>query len=244
MSAAVTLKNVTISYDRHPAVHHVSGIFQPGSLTAITGPNGAGKSTLIKAIAGLITPEEGSIECAPGIRENIAYLPQAAEIERNFPLSVLQLVLMGFWRKAGATKTLSKQQRESAHQAIAAVGLTGLADRPIASMSAGQFQRALFARLLLQDASLVLLDEPFTAIDADTTHSLINIIQRWHGEKRTVICVLHDIEQIRQHFPECLLLARECIAWESTRHALDPQRLLESRFFREYWNSNEKACAQ
>jgi zinc/manganese transport system ATP-binding protein len=242
MSASVVLENVTISYARHPAVHHLSGSFAAGSLTAITGPNGAGKSTLLKTIAGLMEPDEGQIRIEGG--GHIAHLPQASELQRDFPLSVLHLVATGFWQKAGNFSPINTSMKKRASEALNIVGLSGFENRHLASLSAGQFQRVLFARLIIQDASLILLDEPFTAIDANTTTHLLDVIGGWHKEGRTVICVLHDFDQIRTYFPECLLLARECIAWGKSEATLASERLLEARFFREKWAAEPEICKQ
>lgn len=240
---AVTLENVTVSYARHPAVHHVSGTFARGSLTAIAGPNGAGKSTLLKAIAGVLRPDEGHITIE-GAAGHIAYLPQASDLQRDFPLTLLHLVATGYWHRTGGMGAITPAMRQGAAQALADVGLAGFGGRTLMSLSAGQFQRALFARLLVQDAPLILLDEPFTAVDAATTQHLLELVARWHGEGRTVICVLHDFDQIRKHFPECLLLARECVAWGSSGDALSPARLAEARFFHEIPHEEAEACRQ
>jgi zinc/manganese transport system ATP-binding protein len=242
--AAVQLENLTLSYNRHPAVHHISGRFESGSLTAVTGPNGAGKSTLVKAIAGIITPDSGKVHIEKSAHETIAYLPQSSDVQRDFPLSVLHLVASGLWGKTGMLRAISDSKQQQAAHMLDDVGLKGFENRDIASLSYGQFQRVLFARLLLQDASLIVLDEPFTAIDAETTAHLLDIIARMHQQKRTVICVLHDIEQIRKHFPDCLLLARECIAWGKTEHALKMESLQRTLFFRDRWTPNPEICKQ
>lgn len=240
--ASVTLDNVTISYNRHPAVHHVSGIFPAGSLTAIAGPNGAGKSTLLKAIAGITKPEEGRIILEGADRDRVAFLPQSSDMQRDFPMSVLQMVVTGFWHQTGGTGTITPAMKARAQDALLNVGLKGLEQRDLASLSAGQFQRALFARLMVQDAAIMLLDEPFNAIDESTTALLLDIIKQWHHEKRTIICVLHDFEQIKSHFTQCMLLARECIAWDTPAKALHPEKLMNARFFREDWNRNVAIC--
>ncbi len=244
MNASVRLENLTLSYDRHPAVHHMSGVFEPGSLTAVTGPNGAGKSTLLKGIAGILAPGEGRIVLQDVSMDDVAYLPQAADVQDDFPITVLQMVTTGFWKQAGGFGAIDGSLKSRAMEALAAVGLQGFANRQLGSLSAGQFQRALFARVLLQDARLILLDEPFTAIDAETTARLLEIVQRWHSEKRTIICVLHDLDQIRKYFPECLLMARECIAWCRAEEALKPDHLMSARFFREAWQPDSQICHQ
>ena len=141
---SVCLSNVTIAQAGRPAVHHVTGEFAPGSLTALVGPNGAGKSTLLRAIAGLHAPAEGRIASTPG---QIALLPQQAGMDRSFPIACLDVVLFGLWNQAGAFAPVGHAQRHRAEDALAAVGLSGFARRPVGSLSAGQFQRLLFARL-------------------------------------------------------------------------------------------------
>lgn len=240
--AALTLSNLTIAYDRHPAVHHVSGTLKPGSLTAIAGPNGAGKSTLLKAIIGELSPSEGRIE--HGLkRAEIGYLPQAAEINRRFPINVLDTVLLGDWHHSGAFGRVSRAARAKAEGALQAVGLEGFEKRAIGSLSAGQFQRVLFARLLLQDARLILLDEPFTAIDARTTRDLLGIISDWHYEGRTVVAVLHDFDQVRTHFPDTLLIARDLIGWGRTADVMTPANLARARAMAERFDETAEICA-
>jgi zinc/manganese transport system ATP-binding protein len=235
LAPEVALQDVTVAYDRQPAVHHLSGSFRSASLTAVVGPNGAGKSTLLKAIVGLLRPAEGHILRRPA--GGIAYLPQQAEIERDFPISVIDTVLLGHWRRVGWRGGIDAAMREAAHSAIAAVGLQGLDQRPVGSLSVGQFQRMMFARMIVQDAPLILLDEPFAAIDASTTTDLLALIARWHGEGRTVIAVLHDIAQVREHFPETLLLAREGVAWGPTGDVLTPSNLQRVRDLLDPWTA-------
>ncbi len=227
----IKLHDVTIAYDRIPAVHHIKGEFKKGALSAIAGPNGAGKSTLLKAIAGILPIFEGSLEFVGVTRQEMAYLPQAAEVQRDFPINLLQLVCSGFWQVSHGFGRISNAQKEQAEAALEAVGLCGFAKRNIDSLSIGQFQRALFARVLVQDAKLILLDEPFNAIDFATTNALLQIIKQWHGEGRTIICVLHDFEQIKEHFNDCLLMAREMIGWGKPREILQPEYFMKAHFF-------------
>lgn len=229
----IRLHDLTIAYNRQPAVHHIKGEFTKGTLTAITGPNGAGKSTLLKAIAGILPIFEGSIEFCGISRKDMAYLPQAADLQTDLPINVLQMVTSGFWQISDGFRKIINDQKERASEALATVGLKGFEDRTLDSLSSGQFQRALFARVLVQDAKLILLDEPFTAIDSTTTDALLNIVRAWHKEGRTVICVLHDFEQIKANFSDCLLIARECIAWGKSHEVLRTENLLNARFFRE-----------
>ena len=242
MSAALEFRNVTLGYDRHPAVHHLSGQIASGALIAVVGPNGAGKSTLFKGIVGLIKPLAGQIERAGVAAADIAYLPQAAEIDRSFPINVYDMVAMGLWRRTGVFGGVDGKGRHAVEHAIAAVGLTGFEGRPIGTLSGGQMQRMLFARLLLQDARVIVLDEPFTAVDAKTSADLFDLVKRWHGEKRTVITALHDIDFVRAQIPETLLLAREPVAWGPSRDVLTAENLLTARRMCEAFDEQAALC--
>jgi zinc/manganese transport system ATP-binding protein len=238
----IELNNVTVAYARHPAVHHVSGSFNKGSMTAIAGPNGAGKSTLLKAIMGELRLAEGSIDHCGLAPSDFGYLPQAAEIDRQFPMTVADTVLLGTWRRSGAFRKIDRALADRARNALTSVGLQGFGDRNISALSAGQFQRVLFAHLLVQEAKVILLDEPFTAIDARTTRDLLEIVQRWHGAGCTIIAVLHDFDQVRAHFPETLLLAGETIGWGPTESTMSSQNLLRARAMAESWDEGATIC--
>ena len=223
-------------------MHHLSGSFAAGQLTAVVGPNGAGKSTLLSALSGVLRGFEGRIERKPAQR--LAYLPQVSGLDRGFPLSVADLVASGLWSRLGSFAGLRPVHRERIAAALQAVGLGGFESRWLGELSAGQVQRALFARVLLQDAELILLDEPFNAIDARTTADLLALLQRWRAEARTVIAVLHDIEQVRQHFDQTLLLAREPIAWGPTAEVLRAEHLFRARQMAEAWDERAAPCPQ
>lgn len=244
MQTRIRLDNLTLGYDRHPAVHHLDADIESGALVAVCGPNGAGKSTLLKGIAGALAPLEGRIAFARVAPREVAYLPQASDIDRTFPIDVFDLVAMGLWRRRGLFRGITRVDAERIRAAIAAVGLEGFERRPIGSLSGGQLQRMLFARLLVQDASVILLDEPFTAIDAKTTADLLGVVARWHDEKRTVLAVLHDLDLVRAHFPQTLLLAREKIASGATEAVLTPQNLLRARAMIEAFDLEAAACSR
>jgi zinc/manganese transport system ATP-binding protein len=243
VTAALQFRNLTLGYDRHPAVHHLDGAIETGALIAVVGPNGAGKSTLFKGIVGVLKPLSGKIERGGLKPQDIAYLPQAAEIDRSFPINVYDMVAMGLWHHTGLFGGIDRKARMSIERALAAVGLTGFEDRAIATLSGGQMQRMLFARLLLQDARVIVLDEPFNAVDAKTSADLFDLVQRWHGEQRTVLTALHDIDFVRTHFPETLLLAREPVAWGRTSTVLTPENLLVARRMCEAFDERAPECA-
>ena len=234
----IVLDDLTLGYEGHPAVHHLSGRFEPGSLTAVLGPNGSGKSTLLKGISGVLKPLGGTIMHRNLRLHEIAYLPQIAEIDRSFPASVADLVSLGLWRRRGAFAAMTGADREAMAGALEAVGLGGFARRQIGTLSGGQLQRAFFARVLLQDAKVILLDEPFAAIDERTVAELVGLLQRWHGEGRTVIAVLHDTALVRQSFPQTLLLAREPVAWGETASVLTRENLMKARRMPEAWDED------
>lgn len=240
--AAIRFEDVTVAYNRHPAVHHLSGSLEPGSMTAIAGPNGAGKSTLLKALMGELPLAGGRIDRGGASIRDFAYLPQAAEIDRRFPLTVADTIMLGAWKQVGAFGRATAASAAKGRDALAAVGLTGFERRHIGSLSAGQFQRVLFARLLLQDAPVIILDEPFTAIDARTTSDLLAIVGRWHADGRTIVAVLHDFDQVRANFPRTLLLARKPIEWGPTDAALSSANLLRARAMAEHWDEAAAPC--
>src|SRR6266852_2669354 len=216
----ILLREVTVLYGRRIALETVSGEFVAGSLTAVVGANGAGKSTLLAAIAGVVPLAGGVVDCAVRQRQRMAYLPQVAAIERDFPLTVSELITLGGWREFGAFRSPGAALRARAASAAETVGLAAQLGRPIGTISVGELQRALFARLILQDAAVILLDEPFAAIDAQTTSVLLDQVTRWHEEGRTVIAALHDLDLVRARFPSTLALARRCVAWGATEPAL------------------------
>jgi zinc/manganese transport system ATP-binding protein len=248
---SVELSNLTVSYRQHPALHHISGEFAQGSLTAIIGPNGAGKSTLLKSIAGLLPVQGGGTtingQACPALkistpRLQLAYLPQQSELDRSFPMNVRDCVLLGLWSQTGAFGSATTAMLACVNAALQAVGLEGFERRPVGTLSSGQIQRALFARLLVQDAQLILLDEPFNAVDSKTTAALLALVLQWQREGRTVITVLHDDAQVRTYFPQTLLLARECIAWGPTADVLTDANLQRARAMAEAWDETAAIC--
>ncbi len=243
MSAVLELKDVTLGYDRHPAVHHLTGKVARGALLAVVGPNGAGKSTLFRGLVGILKPLSGVILTGGLDVRDIAYLPQIAEIDRSFPISVFDFVGTGLWRATGIFGGLGREARRKIAAALTAVGLTGFENRGIDTLSGGQMQRMLFARVLLQDTGVIVLDEPFNAVDARTSADLLALVERWHAEGRTVLAALHDMDLVRAHFPETLLLAREPVAWGATVDVLTADNLLAARRMCEAFDETAEACA-
>jgi zinc/manganese transport system ATP-binding protein len=242
MNAQLQFRDLTLGYDRHPAVHHLNGTIPIGALMAVVGPNGAGKSTLFKGVVGALKPLAGRIERNGVAPQDIAYLPQVAEIDRSFPINVYDMVAMGLWRSKGLFGGIGPSDRDRIEYAIEAVGLTGFERRPIGTLSGGQMQRMLFARLLLQDARVIVLDEPFNAIDAKTSADLLGLVRRWHAEQRTVLAAMHDLDLVRSAFPDALLLAREPVAWGKTIEVLTADNWAKARRMCEAFDEQAAAC--
>ena len=238
------VRGLSKSFAGFRAVSDVDLAVAEGEIAAVIGPNGAGKSTLFKGIVGTLKPLAGRIERGELSAREIGYLPQAAEIDRTFPINVYDLVAMGLWHRTGPSGGIGAKARASIEEALAAVGLTGFEDRAIGTLSGGQMQRTLFARLLLQDARVIVLDEPFNAVDAKTSADLFDLVQRWHGERRTVLTAMHDIDFVRANFPETLLLAREPVAWGRTSNVLTPDNLLLARRMCEAFDEHAGECLE
>ena len=242
MAAQLQFSNVTLGYDRHPAVHHLTGEIAKGALLAVIGPNGAGKSTLFRGVAGILKPLAGAISLCGLDTHDIAYLPQTADIDRSFPITVFDFVGTGLWRATGLFGGIGPAERTRIARALAAVGLTGFENRSIGTLSGGQMQRLLFARVVLQDARLIVLDEPFNAIDVRTAADLLMLVKHWHAEGRTVLAALHDLDTVRVHFPETLLLARGPVAWGATGEVLTPDNLVVAMRMCEAFDDGASAC--
>lgn len=233
---ALEISNLTVSYKAHPVVHHLTAQFPLGQSCAIVGPNGAGKSTLLKAIMGLVPYSEGVITRSETLR--VSYLSQISHIRRDLPLTLFELVSAGALNQVGLFRRLSSDIHQRVFAALEFVGLESFGERSIDSLSGGQFQKALFARIVVEGADLILLDEPFNAMDARTTQELCYLIQRWEAEGKTVIAVLHDLHLARQYFSNTLLLAREKIAFGASREVLTEENLLKAESVSLGWESD------
>ncbi len=240
--SAIELRNLTLGYDRHPAVHHLDATIRAASLTAVVGPNGAGKTTLLRGIAGILKPLDGAVHLSGSVRRGVAYLPQRVDIDREFPATVFELVAMGLWSRIGSFGPVTRAMQGQIESALAAVGLEGLAERTVGSLSGGQLRRVMFARLFVQDAQVLLLDEPFVEVDEAAVADLMAVIQRWYQEGRVVMAVLHDLDEVRGGFPDALLLARELIAHGPTEEVLTEENIERARRSCEVFNDRALAC--
>lgn len=226
--SGIHIENLTVSYQARPAVHHVDMAFPEGCMYAIFGPNGAGKSTLLKAIMGLLPLNTGTVHWRDLARHDIAYLPQQSDVDRSQPMSVFELAAMGLWYEIGYFGRVNAAQRERVQAALNRVEMGDFAHRAIGELSNGQFQRVLLARMLVQNAKFLLLDEPFNAVDAKTTYALLDVLQQENRQGRAIISVLHDYEQVRAYFPHTLLIAREKVASGKTEDVLCDELLRQA----------------
>ncbi|PWC16920.1 metal ABC transporter ATP-binding protein [Brenneria corticis] len=216
----IALQELAFGYRGQAPLGILSGRFQAGSLTAIIGANGSGKSTLLKTLAGLLPPLSGAFTIDNAKKNAIGYLPQLSEFDRQFPVSVGDLVLMGCLPHCGILRGVTGRWRAGAMQALEAVDMAAFAHQHIGKLSGGQLQRVLFARLLLTQSPIILLDEPFTGIDGQTTLTLLNIVRQLHQEGRTILAVLHDLDLVERYFPLALQLANGEHRWGACRSVL------------------------
>lgn len=204
------LRGLTVSYGETPAVFSVDATFPAGAMSAIIGPNGAGKSTLLKAALGVIPRLAGEVSVfgAPidAARDRIAYVPQRASIDWDFPTTVRDVVEMGLYRRIGLLGRMTGALRRDALACLDRVGMADFAGRQIGQLSGGQQQRVFLARALAQQADLYLLDEPFAGVDAATERAIIDVLKQLKSEGKAVVCVHHDLATVRAYFDHVFLI--------------------------------------
>ncbi|WP_455474389.1 metal ABC transporter ATP-binding protein [Bartonella sp. B30(2025)] len=205
---------ITLGYANRIVIKNFSAKLASGSLIAIMGNNGSGKSTLLKAIAGLIKPLSGNISSPP--KKRIAYLSQQHAIDLTFPINVEALTRTGLWTFCGLWKS-QRFYQDKIQNALEMVGLTALATRSLDTLSSGQLQRALFARIILQDADIILLDEPFNGVDYRTQKDLLRLITHWQQQGRTVLTALHDALVVKKHFPQMIQMNKQNAFYGETK---------------------------
>ena len=217
---------LTLGYRGQAVVSDLSFEVGAGDVLAVVGHNGSGKSTLIKTILGTLAPIKGQLSWQGQRPSQIAFLGQRSEFDSRFPVRLRDLVEMGTWRGLGFTGQIDSGGRTAIDKAMDRTGIAELRDMPLHTLSAGQLQRALFARAIVQDASVILLDEPFTAIDQSTEADLLSLIDEWSVERRAVIMVLHDLSAVLHHCHSSLLLGRGKSLFGTPSATLTPDNLV------------------
>ena len=218
MSAnAITVNELTVDYDGVTAIKDVYFAVRAEELTAIVGPNGAGKSTLIKALLGLIPTRTGTISCfgtsPKQYRKDISYVPQRAQIDWEFPANVFDVVAMGLYGELGLLRRFSSAHKDRVHRALTDVDMADFATRQISQLSGGQQQRVFLARSIVQDAELILLDEPFGGIDAKSEAVIVDILRRQKQNGKSIVAVHHDLSTIKDYFDDVILLNKTVTAF-------------------------------
>ncbi len=218
MSAdAISVTELTVDYDGVTAIEDVGFTVSAEKLTAIVGPNGAGKSTLIKALLGLIPTRTGSISCfgtsPKQYRKNISYVPQRAQIDWEFPASVFDVVAMGLYSELGLLRYFSSEHKDRVQSALTDVDMADFAARQISQLSGGQQQRVFLARSIVQDAELILLDEPFGGIDAKSEAVIVDILRRQKQNGKSIVAVHHDLSTVKDYFDDVILLNKTVTAF-------------------------------
>lgn len=212
----VSIHAMTVAYRRRPVLWDVDFDAPPRSLLAIVGPNGAGKSTLIKACLGLVSMASGRVEFwgrpLRQVRGRIGYVPQRESVDWEFPVSALDVVCMGRYRKIGWFRPVSRSHREVGRACLDRVGMADYADRQISQLSGGQQQRVFLARALAQEADLYFMDEPFAGVDAATERAIVAVLRDLQARGKTVICVHHDLATVGEYFDHALLLNMRIVA--------------------------------
>jgi len=234
-AASISVESVTVRYSNgHTAIRDVSFTLQGGTTCALVGVNGSGKSTLFKSLMGQIKPKSGSIRlCGLPVpqalkRNLVAYVPQSEEVDWQFPVSVYDVVMQGRYGYLNFLRLPKAEDKRKVQEAMERVGIAHLAQRQIGELSGGQKKRVFLARALAQQSKIILLDEPFNAVDARTTYALLEVLRQCHQDGQAVIAVLHDYEQVRAYFANTLLLAREKVTAGATENVLTDEFLAQA----------------
>ena len=233
MAAILKIRNLALGYPNLALFRGLSMDIEAGSTLAVLGANGSGKSTFVKMLLGLMDPLSGSLQWPQGRPSEIGYLAQMTEFDRRFPIRVRDLAAMGAWRGFGLRRGLDAAARDRMMAALEDAGVLDIADRPLHMLSGGQLQRALFARVIMQDAPLILLDEPFAAVDQSTEAHLLSIIRRWREEGRAVVLVVHDLSSVLDHCSHALLLGGQDATYGRVEDVLTPDRLVAQGYMSE-----------
>jgi manganese/zinc/iron transport system ATP- binding protein len=225
-------EDLNVNYERTPVLWDVSFSVPKGKLVGIVGPNGAGKSTLLKAALGLVKPLSGKIEFfnqpLDFVRQKIAYVPQRASVDWDFPITALQVVLMGRYGRLGWFGRPRKADREAAAKALELVGMSAYADRQISQLSGGQQQRLFLARALVQNPDIFLLDEPFAGVDLTTEREIIELLKKQREEGKTIFIVHHDLPTVEAYFDWTILLNTRLIACGPTAEVFHAENLAKA----------------
>lgn len=213
---AMEIEDLTVAYHHNPVLWDIDLSIPKGVISAIVGPNGAGKSTLLKAMLRLVPISSGTVtffgKPLAQMRRSVAYVPQRSEVDWDFPTTVLDVVMMGSYGALGWIKKPGRKEREQALAALKKVGMVDFADRQISELSGGQQQRTFIARALVQDAEILLMDEPFAGVDAATEEAILGVLRDLQRAGKTLVIVHHDLLTVKSYFDHIILLNVHTIA--------------------------------
>jgi manganese/zinc/iron transport system ATP- binding protein len=227
--AILDVHDVTVAYHRRPVLWDVDLVIERPQLAAVVGPNGAGKSTLLKAILGLVPLASGSVkvfgEPVAKVRRRIGYVPQRESVDWDFPVSVLDVVLMGTYGELGWIRRPGPAQRRRALECLASVGMEGYASQQIGQLSGGQQQRVFLARALAQQAELYFMDEPMAGVDAATERTIFQVLTQLREAGKTIVAVHHDLRTVPEYFDYVVLLNVRLVAAGPREAVFTPENL-------------------
>ncbi len=228
-SAPVSIHDLTVAYHRKPVLWDVDLDVPESRLVGIIGPNGAGKSTLIKAALDLVPRVSGEVLIygRPFRRQRrlVAYVPQRESVDWDFPISAVEVVLMGRYGMMGWCRPVTRAHRRAALEALDRVGMADFAHRQISNLSGGQQQRIFLARALAQEAQIYFMDEPFASVDASTERAIIAVLTELKDSGRTVLVVHHDLQTVSRYFDHLIMLNMRVVAHGPTREVFTPENL-------------------
>ena len=231
MDSVLTVKNLTVAYDGSPVLDNISGKIQKGSLTAVIGPNGAGKTTFLKTIMGLLKPLFGEVTFGFENKEKktkIAYVPQTGSTDRDFPVTVFDVVLMGRYPHLGWFRRPQKRDKEIALNMLKKVGMDKFKNRQIGTLSGGQEQRVFLARALAQQATLYFLDEPFKGVDAATEKIIVDMLREIKNQGGTVVVVHHDLNTVKKYFDSVIMINKSLVCWGDTESCFNEKKVTKT----------------
>lgn len=225
----LTVKNLTVAYDDTPVFSDVAVNFNAGKITGIIGPNGAGKSTLIKAILNLIKVKQGQVDydgkSIKSVQKSIAYVEQRKDLDLTFPIDVFDLVLTGTYGKLGLFKNPGKTEKQASREALKQVFLSEFSKRQIGNLSGGQLQRVFVARAIVQQAEIIILDEPFVGIDLQSETAIMSILKQWRDAGKTIIVIHHDLNKVTKYFDDLVVLNHGIVDFGPTKEVYNPQNI-------------------
>ncbi|MEM6888112.1 MAG: metal ABC transporter ATP-binding protein [Pseudomonadota bacterium] len=233
MSAVLEIRNLALGYSDLTLFRGLSMDVERGATLAVLGANGSGKSTFVKMLLGLMQPMSGKLIWPEGRPHEVGYLAQMTEFDRRFPIRVRDLAAMGAWKSFGMRGQLDSGTRSAVDSALEDAGVMDIADRSLHRLSGGQLQRALFARVIVQDATLILLDEPFAAVDQTTEAHLLKLVDHWRVAGRSVVLVVHDLSSVLDHCSHALLLGNGEASHGPVDTLLTPERLIAQNYLSE-----------